>query len=221
MLLRQNEARAVWEVSMLTVSEDQRSNSPHPLVQSEAFSLVVLKNRSFMYMYHQLWQGSTSSLVSILLAVSVEKPWAVVYGLLRKHAPFHPVHSPFGVFPLLPFLPPVLVFLSSSSLSLPPLATACTPSLPNPALEEILRTYFPSKVDLFKRESPCFGFLVFLPRQTFLHVEFFSWISRPTWVFRALAVPYFLRLLWNFHSPALFLDLNHLDILLLISSWFL
>lgn len=87
--------------------------------------------------------------------------------------------------------------------------------------EEILRTYFPSKVDLFKGESPCFGFLVFLPRQTFLHVEFFSWVSRPIWVFRALAVPYFLRLLWNFHSPALFLDLNHLDILLLISSWFL
>lgn len=87
--------------------------------------------------------------------------------------------------------------------------------------EEILMTYFPSKVDLFKGESACFGFLVLLPRQIFLYVEFFSWVSRPTWAFWSLAVPSFLRLLWNFHSSALFLDLNHLDILLLIGSWFL
>jgi len=143
MLLRQNEARAVWEVSMLTVSEDQRSNSPHPLAQSEAFSLVVLKNRSFMYMYHQLWQGSTSSLVSILLAVSVEKPWAAVYGLLRKHAPFHPVHSPIWCFSSPPIPTPgscfSLIFLlisPSSGYRRPPVGS------PSQFLRKLHMKYF-------------------------------------------------------------------------------
>lgn len=173
-----------------------------------------------MYVYQQLWHGSTSSLVSILLAVC----WKALSCGLWSAQKACRISS--CIFPIWCFSsPPIptmgscfsLIFLLISPSWGYHMYTVPSQSYP----EENLRAYFPSKVDLFKGECPCFGFLVLLLRQTFLRVEFFSWVSTPTWVFWSSAVPYLLRLLWNFHSPALFLDLNHLDILLLISSWFL
>lgn len=95
-------------------------------------SFVVLKNRNL----HSRWdpkvyvllssvishdKDSTSSLVSIPVAVSRENPWDPGLWPLRKHTAFDSVHSPPNAVPSFQLLPSLLVFPSlphSSSLFL-------------------------------------------------------------------------------------------------------
>lgn len=108
--------------------------------------------RTKFYVYHQLWQGSTSSLGS-MLAISVEKPWAVVCGPLRKHAAFT-LYIPVWCFPLLPFLPWFL-FSHLPHISSTALATHMYAFPSQSCPERDLNDYFSQQSRISLREREC------------------------------------------------------------------
>lgn len=101
-------------------------------------------------------KGSTSSLVSIPLIVSIADPWG--HGLW-SHQKAHCIYScPFPIQHFSCLWAPSLDFCFSLIYHILPLyLLICIPTFPSQSCpEEILRKYFPSKADLFNGKIYCF-----------------------------------------------------------------
>ena len=143
------------------------------------FSRCDPKSCVLLFSYNQSWQGFhlfISSNTFISLSWKSLRSWAVVPSESMLHFTLYVPHPAFFLsssshprFLFFSHLPPYLLgsISPSSGYHLYAFPFQSCP-------EEILRTYFPSKVDLFKVEFPCLRFLILLLiRQTFLHVVFF------------------------------------------------
>lgn len=190
MLSRQNKVLAMRRFMCWQFQRDQRSDFPHALVQSESFFRGA--EEQVTYILDETQRSMFSCPVSSVMTRIPPLPWSQYLqqslGKILEILDCGPSES---ILHSTLYIPHLTLFLPSSSYPrfwffphyriLPPYFLCCLslssgynlytfPSQSCP--EEILRTCFPSKEDVFKAEIPCFAFLfLLLMKQTFLHVE--------------------------------------------------